>query len=45
MEDHWLWPFKNGNWKERLIALSYLAILWGGLSALYLLAWTLAPFF
>lgn len=45
MEDHWLWPLQGGTWKERIIALGYLALLWGGLSALYLLAWTLAPFF
>jgi hypothetical protein len=45
MEDHWLWPLQGGTWKERIIALGYLALLWGGLSALYLLAWALAPFF
>jgi hypothetical protein len=36
---------KGWTWKERLIALGYLALLGGGLSAMYLLAWTLAPFF
>jgi hypothetical protein len=45
MEDHWLWPLQGGAWEEHLIALGYLALLWGGLSALYLLAWALAPFF
>jgi hypothetical protein len=45
MEDHWLWPLQGGTWKERLIALGYLALLGGGLSAMYLLAWALAPFF
>ena len=45
MEDHWLWPVKGGTWKERLIALGYLALLGGGFSAMYLLAWALVPFF
>jgi hypothetical protein len=45
MEDHWLWPLKGGTWKERLTALGYLALLGSGLSAMYLLAWALAPFF
>jgi len=45
MEDHWFWPLKGGTWKERLIALGYLALLGGGLSVMYLLAWVLAPFF
>ena len=45
MEDHWLWPVKGGTRKERLIALYYFALLGGGLAAIYLLAWVLAPFF
>lgn len=45
MEDHWLWPVKGGTRKERLIALYYFALLGGGLAAIYVLAWALAPFF
>ena len=45
MEEHWLWPFKGGAWKERLIALGYLVYLFCGLAVLYLLAWALAPYF
>ena len=45
MEDHWLWPLKGGTWEERQIALYYFALLGGGLAAIYVLAWALAPFF
>ena len=45
MEDLWLWPLHGGTRKERLAALGYLALLWGGLLAMYVLAWALAPFF
>ncbi|MEJ2672815.1 MAG: hypothetical protein P8168_11585 [Deltaproteobacteria bacterium] len=45
MEDHRLWPLKGGTWKERLVALGYLALLCGGLAAIYVLTWGLAPFY
>jgi hypothetical protein len=45
MEEHWLWPFRGGSRKDRLLALAYaleLALLAAGF---YWLAWTLAPCF
>jgi hypothetical protein len=45
MEEHWLWPFRGGTWKDRLLALACaleLALLAG---AFYWLAWVLAPYF
>jgi len=45
MEDPWLWPLKGGTWKERLVAFGYLTLLCGGLAAIYVLAWGLAPFY
>ena len=45
MEDHWLWPLKGGTGNERLAALGYLFLLGGGLAAIYVLAWALAPCF
>jgi hypothetical protein len=45
MEEHWLWPFKGGGWKDRLLALAYALELALLAAFLYCLAWTLDPYF
>jgi hypothetical protein len=43
MSEDWLRPFKDGTWKERLLAAAFffeLLIIWAGL---YALAWILTP--
>jgi hypothetical protein len=45
MEEHWLWPFRGGTWKERLLALAYALELALAAAAFYWLAWALAPCF
>jgi hypothetical protein len=45
MHEHWLWPFKGGTWKERLVGLADVLELILMAAALYILAWALAPYF
>jgi len=45
MNEHWLWPFKGGTWKERLIGLIDVVEIVLLAALLYGLAWVLAPYF
>ena len=42
---NWLWPFKGGTWKERLLALAYALELASLVMAFYYLFCALAPYF
>ncbi|MEW6657396.1 MAG: hypothetical protein AB1424_01920 [Thermodesulfobacteriota bacterium] len=41
----WLWPFKGGTKRERLLALPYVGLLALMAVVFYFLSWALAPYF
>ncbi len=45
MNEHWLWPFIGGTWKERLVGLIDAVEIALLAALLYFLAWVLAPYF
>jgi hypothetical protein len=45
MKEHWCWPFKDGNWKDRVIGLIDVVEFVLLAALLYGLAWVLAPYF
>ncbi len=43
-KENWLWPFRGGTWRERMLAMPYaLELVLIGLF-LYFLSWFLNPF-